>query len=77
MDFNVTFQLTVYLRSFQAISVSSQGLYYIAVSLCTKNAIVPHSQSQSQNPQSKVRLTNSFYIKYTSKSFFIKITLNQ
>lgn len=75
-NFNVTFELTLYLHSFRAISISSQGSYYIAVSLCPKNAMLTNPDSPSENSLGKARLTRIFYIKYTSIFSMIQITLS-
>ena len=77
MDFDVTFQLTLYLDHFSAISISSQGSFYIAVSLCPKNSIIGNPTYPCENSLGKVHLTHNFYVKYTSNSAIIQTTLSR
>ena len=68
--FRITFQLSVYLQKITALSILSQGTYYISVMLCPKNTIIS-SSSLSENLSAKAQVTHIFSIKYTSMPDYI------
>lgn len=63
---NATFTVAMLLEKFDAISISSQGTYYIAVSLCPKNALLGNKTCPCENPEAIVHSSKPFYLKYAS-----------